>query len=475
MSRFKLHIMQSKFILLFLLLYNIGNSQELIWEVADRRGGFFTSLSEDINGDWIATMAPDKIDDFTKIVKYDKYGKELDETDLFIDSMKVSVLKIIKINSNDTYLLLGNGSIENSDSSFNRYFVTATMDMDMQIENIKVNRFDVGGNLFNMNYYLTDDEKILVSVNVFNTSFGPESEQIFLRLDITGTIEYSHIDIGFNCYSIIENGTGYMCVGTQNKYFNEAFEYESRSKDIHRYVGTTNQSRAVRINDNLILLGSRPINQPELNSGAVLYYVDNEMKIVKKNWITNPGYTLPGNVFDIAPDSSIFLATFEFVFTGLKSFSVGKFDNNLNLKWLLSHSDGNSTYSLWGMEATHDNGVIIYGNRKIWYYSEKSEAYAIKIDSEGKIVSTYNIHEEDLVSIKTFPNPISKEVTLEINGITGEAEVRVFDMAGRNLYVQHGIMNGSNTVDLSGLSSGTYIYKLYQGRKEISSGQWVKM
>lgn len=82
---------------------------------------------------------------------------------------------------------------------------------------------------------------------------------------------------------------------------------------------------------------------------------------------------------------------------------------------------------------------------------------------------------KDLTTIKSYPNPSSGPLTLDIKGITGQAEIRVFDMLGRNVYVQDGISEGETTIDLSGLTIGTYVYKIYQGRKEVGSGQWVRI
>lgn len=77
--------------------------------------------------------------------------------------------------------------------------------------------------------------------------------------------------------------------------------------------------------------------------------------------------------------------------------------------------------------------------------------------------------------IKLYPNPSSGPFTLEMQGITGKADLRIFDMMGRNVYVEFGIKDGMTTFDLSGLPSSAYLYKIYQDGKEIGCGQWIKM
>jgi hypothetical protein len=78
-------------------------------------------------------------------------------------------------------------------------------------------------------------------------------------------------------------------------------------------------------------------------------------------------------------------------------------------------------------------------------------------------------------NIKSYPNPSSGPFTLEMQGSKGKADLRIFDMMGRNVYVEFGIKDGMTTFDLSGLPSSAYVYKIYQDGKEIGCGQWIKM
>lgn len=99
----------------------------------------------------------------------------------------------------------------------------------------------------------------------------------------------------------------------------------------------------------------------------------------------------------------------------------------------------------------------------------------IKYNSEGKITWKQNMDKADLISIKSYPNPCSGPLTLDVQGLTGKADLRVYDQHGRNIYVQHDITEGITSIDLSALPPATYMYVVYQGSKAISSGQWVKM
>jgi hypothetical protein len=220
-----------------------------------------------------------------------------------------------------------------------------------------------------------------------------------------------------------------------------------------------------------------PWDTPEVASGgAILYIVDDNMNIIKKNWIkTKLGFTLPGNVFDISPDSSIYLATNEAPFTGSLSFSVGKFDMQLNLLWQMKfESLGQYRYSFWGMEATNDNGIVLYGKRWNWSGSI-SAAYIIKFDSKGNLTWTNNIDKQEFATTISYPNPSSGIMNIDLDNFNGKANLSIYDSVGRRVFRQDQITSGQSTFDLSDLPSGMYIYKLHQGNKEISNGKWVKM
>ena len=98
----------------------------------------------------------------------------------------------------------------------------------------------------------------------------------------------------------------------------------------------------------------------------------------------------------------------------------------------------------------------------------------IKFNSEGNIVWTQNVP-KDLQWIKTYPNPTVGEFTIELQDFSGQAEVRIFDTMGRNVYVQHCITAGKNLIDISSLPVGTYVYKVFRGGTVLHSDNIVKV
>lgn len=115
-----------------------------------------------------------------------------------------------------------------------------------------------------------------------------------------------------------------------------------------------------------------------------------------------------------------------------------------------------------GIIATSDGGALVYGARYDDLGDRVFNAYMVKFNADGNIFWTNNLNASQLITIKTYPNPSNGPLSLDIKGITGKADIRIFDMSGNNVYVHHGITDGATTLDLSDLVSGTYIYKVYQ-------------
>jgi hypothetical protein len=168
------------------------------------------------------------------------------------------------------------------------------------------------------------------------------------------------------------------------------------------------------------------------------------------------------------------------------STSIGDFQNTIEKEFIINDS----------LRVAFISRLFRYKNKEIVVFNEiayKLEdfnyirdypAFATSIMAFNKgdflpeNVLTSSI-ETELLSIKTesksFPNPSLGQFSLNIQGMTGDADVRIFDIAGHNVYIRHSVSNGETNMDLSSLVSGTYYYKICQGNKEITQGQWIKI
>ncbi|MEZ4911368.1 MAG: T9SS type A sorting domain-containing protein [Saprospiraceae bacterium] len=470
---------------LFIILFSIAllqGQKSSDWELVHDKSWLFIAVHEKDNGDIVAITS--STNDTTSILRVNSSGDILQTNYIVNDSFSISFHRIIWIPSKSYYLLLGADFKRNLDTTSTYYFCTAIMDENLNI--IKVNYFDdfVEKSIAGIYYEMNSQEQILVSVSLFNydVNYSPtKSKYLFLVLDNSGQILKFNEDIGGSCNSLIQVRDQYKCVGWTTRLFDQNFNYLGIDENVFRFLSLTNSNKVVKIGEYIYAATVRTVDHflPDhltgLN-GPILYKLDEEMNILKRSWMDteSKSYFFGGNIFDIAPDSSFYIGDFTSPQNQSLSFSLGKFDLDFNKKWQIKYSAlGEYHFYIWGVEATQDNGVIVYGSVTTWY-DLVQKAYMIKFNSEGNIVWTHNVP-KDAFFVQTYPNPTQGEFTLEIKDFSGHADVRIFDTGGRNVYVQHGITAGKNNIDISSLPVGTYVYKVLKGASVLYSDNIVKV
>ena len=81
----------------------------------------------------------------------------------------------------------------------------------------------------------------------------------------------------------------------------------------------------------------------------------------------------------------------------------------------------------------------------------------------------------DLANTHCYPNPSSGVFYLDMDAVEGKKDIRIFDMSGRNVYVEANVVRNNISLDLSDLPSGQYVYQVYIGSKVHAEGVWVKL
>ncbi|TMI74869.1 MAG: T9SS type A sorting domain-containing protein [Bacteroidetes bacterium] len=79
--------------------------------------------------------------------------------------------------------------------------------------------------------------------------------------------------------------------------------------------------------------------------------------------------------------------------------------------------------------------------------------------------------EENLIvsdKISVFPNPVSGVLTVQSDGISGMAEIRIFDVYGK-MVMQQRSASIKTQLDVSKLPAGVYMVKVKDDKKEIST------
>jgi PKD domain/Secretion system C-terminal sorting domain len=80
-----------------------------------------------------------------------------------------------------------------------------------------------------------------------------------------------------------------------------------------------------------------------------------------------------------------------------------------------------------------------------------------------------------VADITLFPNPVEDYLLVTLGEyIPQHGQIAIYDISGRPVRTQR-IYYGQNTVDMTGLVSGMYVWKVMDGKVEIRSGKVVKM
>lgn len=75
--------------------------------------------------------------------------------------------------------------------------------------------------------------------------------------------------------------------------------------------------------------------------------------------------------------------------------------------------------------------------------------------------TTTSIHDMETTSMKLFPNPAQKTITLSgMNTSNGEMLVRIYSLNGQLVFQENPIFSSTITLDVSPMKSGTYLLKL---------------
>ncbi|MCU0359755.1 MAG: T9SS type A sorting domain-containing protein [Bacteroidia bacterium] len=156
-------------------------------------------------------------------------------------------------------------------------------------------------------------------------------------------------------------------------------------------------------------------------------------------------------------------------------FVINKFDTLGNLIWTKKHG-GDMYYRSKSIKYTLDGGILIAGMR---YDSSNHalpvgvmESFLLKLDSNGNF-SPVLIPEvgAKLDKIKCYPNPTSNKLHFDLP-LEQEISLCIFDLFGKEV-LRENFIKSNQPIDVEGLSTGLYIYKVTHNQKQYS-GKFIK-
>jgi len=146
-------------------------------------------------------------------------------------------------------------------------------------------------------------------------------------------------------------------------------------------------------------------------------------------------------------------------------------DSNLNLKWKRYYG-GDAFYFLWSLKATHDGGCIMVSHRydhNVQY--QECDIHVLKVDENGLVTSVPEDKNFKVSEVILYPNP-GKDI-VHVSTALQDLLLTFYDMNGRAVF-QKAITQDEMTLNVTGISPGTYLYVFSKKGEKVEEGKWVK-
>ena len=147
-----------------------------------------------------------------------------------------------------------------------------------------------------------------------------------------------------------------------------------------------------------------------------------------------------------------------------------KVDVDLNVIWEKSYVLGAEHYMPMFLLATRDGGCLITGRVMYDIYEEESDFFVLKINADGT-VGTDEVLVEDIRPYAYYPTPAQDELHLQYSPDVKPTQIELYDLQGRLVRSQR---NGLESLNLQGLSSGTYTMRVTLAGGKVFTDKVVK-
>ena len=186
------------------------------------------------------------------------------------------------------------------------------------------------------------------------------------------------------------------------------------------------------------------------------------------------------NSLDYAADGNLILCSsygidYQFTPQDLTSFiCLYKLSSNLDLIWQ-RYVGGEANYEAYSMRVAPDSGIVILGKfSKVppqSYY--KQEMIIIKTNKDG-IVTTTGQQETEIKTTEAiiYPNPAGEQITVDFSRLYTSATLQLMDISGKTVFKTQ-LTSNRQTIDISALPSGTYLYRISNQKGLEETGKLV--
>ncbi|MBK9152211.1 MAG: T9SS type A sorting domain-containing protein [Saprospiraceae bacterium] len=419
----------------------------------------------------------------------DNKGQLLLWRNIHIPDFDVLFLNAYYDSEKESVLLMGLGTnVKPFDYNKYNHFVSCWVDDEGKIYGVKTTILDSQMGYRSIRYPEEKDNlKIVISSDFAfidlnnNVSFF---ETVFMEIDREAEVrKYTYLpSTEPNCQCLLPSfhSEGYHCPGVVG--YNLDNELNIINREIDRITDIFLNADWIPplllwINKNCYVWGgdkyliSNTVSSPynnKLKRGrtAVFTYSTKDYKLSNHEGIGVGLISFISQTMDITADSMIYTGNFE------PKVVVAKLNKELEKIWELKFVFEDKKHNVVGIKALSTGGAVIYGYKYPSGLNDMGNPFVVKFDADGGVSNTA---EFPVTTIKTYPNPGIGPLQIEIQGMNGDGTLRLFNSQGRNVYVQTGMQNGPNMIDLSDLPAGSYHYTLNHENRVLHSGSWVKM
>jgi hypothetical protein len=214
------------------------------------------------------------------------------------------------------------------------------------------------------------------------------------------------------------------------------------------------------------------------NDGHYIRIVDSSLHVIKLQYISPGSENGMGSFeppffggIDFINESSLWIAGNTNLTGDLSRpthFSITRIDENLDIE-CNQYIGFDAYYRIYGLRATPDGGVIVYGME----FNETYDPYIIKLGPNCEL-PTVSTEDEGvpLISISAYPNPGINELTFTIQGFDpASLRVELVDMIGQVLFSADDL---SQSIQVADFPAGQYFYRILEKDRLLGVGSWVK-
>ena len=403
---------------------------------------------------------------------------------------------------NGDYLMIGGYSLEVPFNWKNLWLVELDTNLNI-VSQVMYEMIDEGGFYYRCSYgnlcVVDQDDNIIISGHKYESDKGDFQDISFVKINqeldtlFSKTHHYQYGQI-IREFQAIPNSSQYQAIVQALPLQGESPVILDSALNIIQTTSYINQpqfdvdvnnplSSKHWLNDTTYLLSCLNIT-PEHERQIAVLAIDTAVNLYNElylNKVDTSDYPAWLNSMAYVNDSTIFIGGMmnfmEFFPTYPSIIELYMIDKDLNVLGYYEYG-GDANYEVFGIQATSDEGCIVYGTRRTEENTTESDGYIFKVLREDFDITT------EMLEIKApgetamaYPNPAKDHLFIKLDEDFGfmECQFKIYNLAGK-LMTSRKIAPTGNIlkVNIVPLKPGHYVYHLSNNEFNIN-GKFIKV